>query len=44
MEILGSTDVEEMINNDFDLTLYTCTSDSQKRVTIRCNRIYKSFE
>ena len=44
VEILGSTDVEEMINNDFELTLYTCTSDSQKRVTIRCNRIYKSFE
>lgn len=35
VEILGSTDVEEMINNDFDLTLYTCTSDSQKRVTIQ---------
>lgn len=39
IEILNPEDVEEMINNEFDLTLYTCTNDGLKRVTIRCNRI-----
>ena len=24
---------------DFDLTLYTCTSDGNNRITVRCNRI-----
>ena len=37
VEILNYKDVEKMINNDFDLTLYTCTNDGKKRVTIRCN-------
>ena len=37
VEILSSTNVDEMINNDFDLTLYTCTSDSLNRITVRCN-------
>ena len=39
IEILKPTEVSEMINNDFDLTLYTCTSDSKNRVTVRCNRL-----
>lgn len=39
IEILNPEDVEEMINNEFDLTLYTCTNDGLRRVTIRCNRI-----
>lgn len=39
IEILEPTEVSEMINNEFDLTLYTCTSDSQKRITVRCNRV-----
>jgi len=39
IEILDPTEVSEMINNEFDLTLYTCTSDSQKRITVRCNRV-----
>ena len=39
IEILKPTEVSEMINNDFDLTLYTCTSDSKNRVTVRCNRV-----
>ena len=39
MEILNPNDVNEMIDNDFDLTLYTCTNDGLNRVTIRCNRV-----
>ena len=35
--------VDEMINNDFDLTLYTCTTDGMNRITIRCNMINKPF-
>ncbi len=41
--ILSKTSVDEMINNDFDLTLYTCTSDGINRITIRCNMINKFF-
>lgn len=39
IETLKPTQVSEMINNDFDLTLYTCTNDGQNRITIRCNRV-----
>lgn len=39
IEILKPTDVSKMIDNDFDLTLYTCTSDGLNRITVRCNRI-----
>ena len=39
IEILGPTDIKEMIENEFDLTLFTCTSDSQNRVTVRLNRV-----
>jgi len=39
VEELESTDVKEMIESDFDLTLYTCTKDGLRRVTVRCNRI-----
>ena len=39
IEILSPTDVEEMINSEFDLTLYTCTKDSKNRVTVRLNKI-----
>ena len=39
IEILKPTDVDKMVNNDFDLTLYTCTSDNINRVTVRCNRV-----
>lgn len=41
VEVLESNDVLEMIDNDFDLTLYTCTPDSTRRITVRCNRIYE---
>lgn len=39
IEILNSTDVLEMIESEFDLTLYTCTYDGLKRVTVRCNLV-----
>ena len=39
VEELASTDIKEMIESDFDLTLYTCTRDGLKRVTVRCNRV-----
>lgn len=39
VEELASTDIKEMIESDFDLTLYTCTRDGLRRVTVRCNRV-----
>jgi len=39
IEILASTDVKEMIESEFDLTLYTCTMDGLNRVTVRLNRV-----
>lgn len=41
IEILNPTDISKMIDNEFDLTLYTCTNDGLKRITVRCNRIYE---
>lgn len=38
IEILSPNDILEMIENDFDLTLYTCTSDGLNRITVRCNK------
>ena len=40
IEELGSTDIKEMVESDFDLTIYTCTNDNLRRVTVRCNRVY----
>ena len=39
IEVLDSNDVSKMIDNDFDLTLYTCTNDGTKRITVRANKI-----
>lgn len=39
IEVLESTDVDKMINNDYDLTLYTCTNGGIDRLAIRCNRV-----
>ncbi len=38
VETLQSTQISQMIQNDYDLTLYTCTYDGQARVTVRCDR------
>ncbi len=35
-EIIDGTDVEKMVNGDsWDLTLFTCTYDGRKRITVR---------
>jgi sortase A len=36
IETLGSYDIEEMEEGDWDLTLFTCTVGGASRVTIRC--------
>lgn len=43
IEILKPTDVSKMIDNKFDLTLYTCTNDGLNRITIRCNRLNRNI-
>ena len=35
-EVLDATDVVEMCDSEWDLSLFTCTFDSQSRVTVRC--------
>ena len=34
--VLNGNDVDAMINNPYDLTLFTCTPDSKSRTTVRC--------
>ena len=43
IEILNPKEVSKMIDNEFDLTLYTCTNDGLNRITIRCNRLINSI-
>lgn len=38
VEILSPEDIKEMIDSEFDLTLFTCTDDNQDRVTVRFNK------
>lgn len=38
IDILEPTSIEEMINNDWDLTLFTCTIGGRARVTVRLDR------
>ena len=39
IEVLSPNDVKEMVESEFDLTLYTCTIDNLNRVTVRLNRV-----
>lgn len=39
IEVLKKTDVEKMIDNNYALTLYTCTNGGIDRLTIRCNKV-----
>ena len=39
IEELKADSVDEMINNNYDLTLFTCTLSGTTRYTIRLNRI-----
>jgi len=36
LQTLESTDVEEMLSGDWDLTLFTCTPGGKRRIVIRC--------
>lgn len=38
VETLQPTQITEMIESGYDLTLYTCTYGGQSRVTVRCDR------
>ncbi len=38
LETLESTDVEDMTDGDWPLTLFTCTMGRQYRLTVRCSR------
>mgnify|MGYP005805684489 FL=1 len=39
VEILEPTAVEDMLNDEWDLTLFTCTPGGQARTTVRCLKI-----
>ncbi len=41
IETLSPENVEEMINGDFDLTLFTCTYSGQSRITVRFELLEK---
>ena len=35
---LGPTEVEEMVDAEYNLTLFTCTAEGTERLTVRCNK------
>lgn len=39
LEILAATEVPDMIEGKYPLTLYTCTFGGKERVTVRCKKI-----
>lgn len=39
VDILAPTQIDDMINGDFDLSLFTCTYGGKTRVTVRCERV-----
>lgn len=39
IETLSPYDVKEMIESDFDLTIFTCTYDNLNRITVRLNKL-----
>ena len=41
VDTLNPTDVEEMTDSGYALTLFTCTYGGQSRVTVRCNAVEK---
>lgn len=38
-EVLQPTAIEEMVEGDWDLTLFTCTVGGKARVTVRCDKL-----
>ncbi len=43
-EVLEPTQVEEMQESDYDLTLFTCAYNNQVRYAIRCNRVDQTLQ
>lgn len=41
IEELKNTDINEMLNSEFDLTLFTCNKSGKGRITVRCNLVNK---
>lgn len=39
IEVIEPTGIEEMVNSQWDLSLYTCTYEGQMRYTVRCKEI-----
>lgn len=39
IEKILPTDVEKMIDSEYDLSLFTCTLGGQTRVTVRCRHV-----
>jgi sortase A len=39
IEVLAAEDVEEMTAGEYDLSLFTCTTNRSHRVTVRCNKV-----
>lgn len=39
VETLRPSQVEDMVSGDWDLTLFTCTTDGTARVTVRCLKV-----
>ena len=42
--ILQATSIEEMVNTEYDLSLFTCTYGGKDRITVRCMRQKESAE
>lgn len=40
IEVLLPSDTEKMISGGWELSLYTCTPNGAKRVTVRCERVF----
>lgn len=39
LEQLNPTQVDEMTESEWDMTLFTCTLGGQQRTTVRCTRV-----
>jgi len=38
-DVLNPTDIDEMLSEDYDLTLFTCNFSGKARITVRCKKI-----
>lgn len=39
VQVLPPTAIEEMVSDEWDLTLFTCTLSGQTRLTVRCDKV-----